>query len=101
FEREAMLVDVELAENANVRHDQAAVTSWIGEALERADYLRASDNGAVPKDELTVLRFAATLATSNGLAANSPLMASLPERLRRAATRVAAREGSALRPYER
>jgi hypothetical protein len=99
FERAAMLTESQLALNASDRRDASAVRSWVGQAVARADDLRARANGVTDRDQLDVLWLAADLAVS--MPAGSPLVRDLHRHLDAAATEMAARREPALRAYQR
>jgi hypothetical protein len=97
FEREEMLVEAELAANANQRRNAADARVWIGKALAHADDLRAQAHGDLDKDQLEVLRLASELS----VAERAPLAADLAQRLRAAADTVNAKHDADLASYER
>jgi hypothetical protein len=96
-ERQLMLAEAELAVGASQRRDVAAASSWIGQALARADDLRARGNGRLDEDELEVVRLAAELS----LSMHAPLVADLPKRVEAASAMLTRRRDTALRSYER
>jgi hypothetical protein len=96
-ERATMLAETQLALNASQRHNVAATGSWLGQALARADDLRARANGATDKDQLDVIRLASELTASMG----APLVSDLPKRIEAASADLTARREPALRFYER
>ena len=101
IERAEMLTEAQLALNASERHDPGAAGSWLGQAIARADDLRARANGVIDKDQLDVLWLAAELAVSMRAPAGAPPVRDLHRHLDAAATEMAARREPALRAYER
>jgi WD40 repeat protein len=97
IEREEMLAETQLALNASERHDVAAVRTWLGRALARADDLRARAKGVSDKDQLDVLWLAAELTVATG----GMLVPDLPHRIEAASADMAARREPSLRSYER
>ena len=96
-EREEMLAEAQLAWNASQRHDARSAGAWLGQALGRADDLRARANGVRDKEQLDVLWLAAELTVSMG----ETLVANLPKRIETASAELAARREPSLRSYER
>ncbi len=101
YERAEMLTEAQLALNASDRHDPGAAGTWVGQAVARADDLRARANGVTDKDQLDVLWLAADLAVSMGAPPGAPPMRDLHRHLDAAAAEMAARREPALRAYER
>jgi cellulose synthase operon protein C len=98
YARDAMLTEAQLALNAGERHDRAGAASWLGQALARADYLRArASTTEVDSAELDVLWLTAELS----VAAGAPLVPDLPQRLQTALKALVARRDPSLRSYER
>ena len=95
-----MLTDAQLALNAGQRHDAAGAGGWLGQALTRADDLRARASGISDKEQLDVLWLAAELSVSLGGVGGGTLVADLPKRLDAALGEMAARREPALRSYQ-
>jgi tetratricopeptide (TPR) repeat protein len=100
IQRELMLTDAQLALNAGQRHDAAGAGGWLGQALTRADDLRARASGISDKEQLDVLWLAAELSVSLGGVGGGTLVADLPKRLDAALGEMAARREPALRSYQ-
>jgi hypothetical protein len=94
--REQMLAEAQLAWNASQRHDVSAASKWLGQALARADQLRARESGRSDKEQLDVLRLAAALTVSMG----GRLVEDLPERLESVSAELRARREPSLRSYQ-
>jgi hypothetical protein len=97
LEREDLLAHAQLAWNAGQRHDRAAASRWLAQAVSLADDIRARSKGAYDPGQLDVLWLAAELTVSLG----SPLVADLPKRLDAACASLSARREPSLLPYAR
>ncbi len=97
FERETMLAEAELSLNAGDRQDAGAASSWLRQALARADDLRARVHGVYDQDQLDVLWLAAHLSISM----HAELVPDLPKRLAAASAELDRRHEPALGSYAR